>query len=328
MQSHRHGNDPGVVRRAKEPASHLVVIGNFDGVHRGHQALLDAATKDSASHDLTPRLLTFRPHPAEVLGRTPPPVLTRPARKRELIERLFPAIEVVEHRFDAAFASLSPDAFAAWLASEHRAKRVLVGQNFRFGKGRAGGFEDLVRLGEANGFSAASHELVGDEAGGWSSTRIRGAIAAGDLEGAEQMLGRPHMLIGNVGGGKRLGRTIGFPTANLAGVVEMLPPFGVYATLVDRETPDGPRAVGLGAMSIGVNPTTDTTDRVKVEVFVLDFDGDLYDETLRVSVVSRLRGEAKFGTLDALVAQMGRDVDEARRRLATRSVLPELGSYA
>jgi riboflavin kinase / FMN adenylyltransferase len=327
MQSPRHGNDLCVVRRAQEPASHLVVIGNFDGVHRGHQALLDAATKDAASHDLTPRLLTFRPHPAEVLGRTPPPVLTRPERKRELIERLFPAIEVVEQKFDAAFASLTPDAFAAWLASEHHAKRVLVGQNFRFGKGRAGGFEDLVRLGEAHGFVASSHEVVGDEAGGWSSTRIRSAIGAGDLEGAERMLGRPHMLIGGVAPGKRLGRTIGFPTANLHGVVEMLPPFGVYATLVDRETPSGARAVGLGAMSIGTNPTTDTTDGVKVEVFVLDFQGDLYAERLRISVVSRLRGEARFDTLDALVAQMGRDVDEARRRLDARAVLPELGSY-
>ncbi|NUO51642.1 MAG: riboflavin biosynthesis protein RibF [Polyangiaceae bacterium] len=315
------------MRRA-QPEAHLVVIGNFDGVHRGHQALLDAATKDAAAHGLKPRLLTFRPHPAEVLGRTPPPVLTRPARKRELIERLFPAIEVVEQRFDPAFASLTPDAFAAWLATEQNAKRVVVGQNFRFGKGRAGGFEDLVRLGAANGFTASSHEVVGDEAGGWSSTRIRGAIAAGDLEGAERMLGRPHMLIGEVVAGKRLGRTIGFPTANLNGIVEMLPPFGVYATLVDREDESGARAIGLGAMSIGTNPTTDTTDGVKVEVFVLDFEGDLYGERLRVSVVSRLRGEAKYGTLDALVAQMGRDVAEARRILEPRKVLPELGSYA
>jgi riboflavin kinase/FMN adenylyltransferase len=305
----------------------LVVIGNFDGFHRGHQALLAAAAREAMAEGLGPRVLTFTPHPAKVLGRTPPPVLTRPERKRELVRRAFPTVEVVEQTFDLGFAALSPDQFAEWLAREQGAARVLVGQNFRFGKGRAGGFDDLVRLGAVHGFRAAFEPLVGDDGGAWSSTRIRNAIATGDLPAAERMLGRPHLLIGEVGRGKQLGRTIGMPTANLEAVEEMLPPFGVYATLVDIVEAGRPRALGLGAMSIGVNPTTDTTTHVKAEVNVLDFDGDLYGRTLRVSLVARIRGEERFDSLDALVAQMRVDVASCRDALAGRKPDPSTGSF-
>jgi riboflavin kinase/FMN adenylyltransferase len=322
-----HGNDPDVVQSALSSAARLVAIGNFDGVHRGHQALLGAAAREAALEGLAPSVLTFRPHPAEALGRTPPPVLTRPSRKRELVGRLFPSVEVLEQRFDTTFAAQSPEAFASWLATELRAARVVVGKNFRFGKGRAGGFDDLVQLGERFGFRASSHEVVGDGGGGFSSTRIRAALAAGDLADAERMLGRPHMLVGEVGRGKQLGRTIGFPTANLDGVLEMLPPLGIYATLIDREGSDGTRALGLGATSIGKNPTTDEGDAVKVEVHALDFDGDLYGSTLRVSLIARLRGEEKFESLDALVEQMRRDVADARAALAGRRIDPVTGSY-
>ncbi len=305
----------------------MIVIGNFDGVHRGHQALLAAATREAEAHGLAARVLTFRPHPAIVLGRTPPPVLTRPERKRELVERQFPAIDLFEQRFDRDFAALSPEAFARWLADEQRAARVLVGQNFRFGKGRAGSFDDLVSLGAEHGFRASCEPLIGDGGGNWSSTRIRASIASGDMAEAERMLGRPHLIAGDVVAGKRLGRTIGFPTANLAGVVEMLPPFGVYAVLVDVVTDAGARALGLGAMSVGVNPTTDATKEVKVEVFVLDYEGDLYGRSLRASIVARLRGEEKFDSIDALVAQMHQDVAAARTALAGRVASPATGSF-
>jgi riboflavin kinase/FMN adenylyltransferase len=303
-----HGNDPDVVQSALSSAARLVAIGNFDGVHRGHQALLGGAAREAALEGLAPSVLTFAPHPAEALGRTPPPVLTRPSRKRELVGRLFPSVEVLEQRFDTAFAAQSPETFASWLATELRAARVVVGKNFRFGKGF--------------GFRASSQEVVGDGGGGFSSTRIRAAVAAGDLADAERMLGRPHMLIGEVVRGKQLGRTIGVPTANLDRVLEMLPPLGIYATLIDREGPDGTRALGLGATSIGKNPTTDEGDAVKVEVHVLDFDGDLYGSTLRVSLIARLRGEEKFESLDALVEQMRRDVADARAALAGRRIDP------
>ncbi len=297
----------------------LVVIGNFDGVHRGHQALLAGAVREAEEAGMPTRLLTFWPHPAEVLGRARPPLLTAPARKRELVGRAFPSVEYVQHTFDKAFAETSPEDFAAWLRAELDAQRVVVGQNFRFGKNRAGGFDDLVRLGATLGFVPRSAPLVGDEAGPWSSTRVRAAVASGDVAGAERMLGRPHTLIGEVAPGKRLGRTLGFPTANLSGWVEMLPPMGVYAVVVDRTTSEGPLAVGLGAMSVGTNPTTDATSDVKVEVHVLDFDGDLYGQELRVGLVERLRGEALFEDLDALVRQMKEDVAGARRALAGRT---------
>ena len=305
----------------------LVVIGNFDGFHRGHQALLSAAVREANAAAIQPRVLTFSPHPAKVLGRTPPPLLTRPERKRELIRRAFPEVELVEHRFDLAFAALTPDDFAAWLSREQAAVRVLVGQNFRFGKGRAGGFDDLVRLGEQHGFRPEYEPLVGDDGGAWSSTRIRSAVAAGDLAEAERMLGRPHLVTGVVATGKKLGRTIGMPTANLDAVEEMLPPFGVYATLVDVMEGERARALGLGAMSIGVNPTTDTTTNVKSEVNVLDFDGDLYGRSLRVSLVARIRAEEKFASLDALVAQMRADVAACRAALSGRAVNPATRSF-
>ncbi|HTJ83610.1 MAG TPA: riboflavin kinase, partial [Polyangiaceae bacterium] len=247
--------------------SRLVVIGNFDGVHRGHQAVLADASEVALRDGLEARLLTFHPHPATVLGRTPPPTLTGQRRKKELVQRDAPRFEVVEQRFDLAFAAQSPRTFAETLATEHRARRVVVGRNFRFGKDRAGDFATLAALGAELGFVPSSLDLVGDELGPYSSTRVRNAIASGDMAGAERVLGRPHMVSGRVARGKELGRTLGFPTANLEGIEEMLPPPGVYATLVDRVDASGARALGLGATSIGLNPTTDRDERVKVETF-------------------------------------------------------------
>jgi riboflavin kinase/FMN adenylyltransferase len=301
--------------------SALVVIGNFDGVHRGHAVVLASAVAEAHERGLDPVLMTFAPHPAAVLGRTPPALLTRPERKRELVARVAPGLRFFEQRFDLDFAGQSPDAFAARLVEEHGARRVVVGRNFRFGKGRAGTFETLGVLGARLGFSARSQPLEGDASGAWSSTRAREAIARGALEEAERVLGRPHMLSGTVVRGKQLGRTIGFPTCNLDGVDEALPPLGVYAVLVDRRREDGHyEALALGAMSVGTNPTTDSDDRVKVEVFLLDFSGDLYGCALRVHVVERLRGEERFDGLDALVAQMGRDVGAARALLTERRI--------
>src|SRR5262249_33610774 len=208
----------------------IVVIGNFDGVHRGHQALLRDAANDAERRGLAPAVLTFSPHPLVVLGRTPPPLLTALDRKLELVAPLARTIEPIVERFDRAFAAQAPEAFAErLLARRFAAKVVVVGRNFRFGHGRAGDFETLVELGQRLGFETRSHPLVGDAAGPWSSTRARDAIARGELDAATEMLGRPHMISGTVAAGDRRGRTIGFPTANLDGIPEQLPPFGVYA---------------------------------------------------------------------------------------------------
>lgn len=323
----------------------IVVIGNFDGVHRGHQALLTNAANAARARGLECVVLTFVPHPLAALGRIPPPVLTSARRKRQLVERLARRIaeaphgadaqggvRFVEQTFDRAFASQSPRAFAEWLVREFGARVVTVGQNFRFGHAREGTFDTLVRLGEELGFEARAEPLVADAGGTLSSTRVRGAVAAGNMEEAAAILGRPHSFSGRVVEGKKLGRTIGFPTANVGELREMIPAFGVYAVLVDRidrSAADADVHLGRGAMSIGVNPTTDATTDTKVEVFVFDrfdgsgyvpgFSGDLYGERVRVHVVERLRGEAKFDSLDALVAQIGKDVDDARAILTQRA---------
>ncbi|MFO0616747.1 MAG: riboflavin biosynthesis protein RibF [Polyangiaceae bacterium] len=320
----------------------IVVIGNFDGVHRGHRALLTNAAHMAEARGLECVVLTFVPHPLAVLGRIAPPVLTSPRRKRALVDEIGHAIagggvalRFVEHPFDRAFAAQSPRAFAEWLVRAFDAKVVTVGQNFRFGHGREGTFDTLVALGRELGFEARAEPLVADERGTISSTRVRGAIAAAQLAEAAALLGRPHSFSGRVERGKQLGRTIGFPTANIGDPREMIPPFGVYAALVDRVAEDSSdhaaevdHPLGRGAMSIGVNPTTDATASTKIEVFVFDrwesgrwergFSGDLYGAKLRVHAIERLRGEEKFDSLDALVAQIGADVDDARAILDRR----------
>jgi riboflavin kinase/FMN adenylyltransferase len=305
---------PGDVERPRR----IVAIGNFDGVHRGHQAVLAAAVEEAGRRGLSPAVLTFHPHPLEVLGRPAPPKLTALGRKLELIRRVSPAIEPLVERFDRAFAALTPEAFAERVLAERLgAEVVIVGRNFRFGHDRAGDYDALVRLGERFGFATCSHPIVGDEGGAWSSTRVRDALARGDLDDAARMLGRPHMIAGEVVEGDRRGRTIGFPTCNLGGIEEALPPFGVYAVLVDREI-EG-KAVGLarGVMNAGVRPTVRPGEaRPSVEVHLFDFEGDLYGARLRVHLVARLREERRFPGLDALKAQIAADAADARARLA------------
>jgi riboflavin kinase/FMN adenylyltransferase len=313
------------VERAGGSEHRLVVIGNFDGVHRGHQAVLERAVVDAAARGLTPAVLTFWPHPAEALGRAAPPLLTTLARKSELVARVDPRVEVVVERFDAAFAALSPREFAERVLAERlSAAVVVVGRNFRFGRGRAGGLTELAELGAALGFEVRSLPLVGDDAGPWSSTRVREAIARGDLGEASRMLGRPHLLSGVVVEGDRRGRTIGFPTCNLGEVREALPPWGVYAVLVDREDEGGAaRALARGVANLGVRPTVkESGARPTIEVHLLDHDEDLYGARLRVHLVARLRGEQRFAGLDELRQQIARDVDGARATLAESAPEP------
>ena len=292
--------------------SSLVVIGNFDGVHRGHVAVLAEARTVADARELDVVLLSFVPHPRAALGGSAPPLLTTLARKRELVSRADPHGRFVFHDFDRTYASQTPAEFAERLVCELDVKVVMVGQNFRFGKDRAGDFDELVRLGTRNGFEPRCISLTGDDQGPFSSTRARQAISRGDLDEAARVLGRPHMLSGVVVHGKKLGRTIGYPTANLEPIPEMLPTFGIYAVSVDIARGDQVSALATGAMNIGTNPTTDGDDRVKVEVFLHDFDGDLYGETLRVHVLARLREELRFDSLDALTAQMKLDVERAK----------------
>ena len=293
-----------------------VAIGNFDGVHRGHQEVLREATVGARAAGLPMHVLTFDPHPALALGRTAPATLTTLPRKAELLVRL--GVDgVLVKRFDAEFASFSPERFAReLLAGEIGARAVIVGRNFRFGHKRAGDLAALEALGAALGFSVRSFDLHGDEKGAYSSTRVRDALARGDLADANHVLARFHAFSGVVARGEARGRTIGFPTANVEETVELVPKNGVYAVVVDRLDESGARALGRGVMNVGVRPTVAKEPRRSQEVHLLDFDGDLYGANVRVHLVERLRDERKFASLDELRAQIAADADRARESTA------------
>lgn len=291
----------------------VVVIGNFDGVHLGHQAVLRQARALADARSLRCVVLTFDPHPAAVLGRVPPPQLTTLGTRVELL-RAHGAAEVAIEPFTLELAKWSPERFAQeLLATRLAARAVVVGSNFRFGHKRAGDFEALRTLGATYGFEAVASEITGDEAGPFSSTRVRDAIAAGEVERAAGVLGRPHALHGTVVHGDARGRTIGFPTANLGGVEEMLPAHGVYAVRAGTGSASA-RTMRGGVMNVGVRPTVDGLS-LRVEVHLFDFDGDLYDQTMRVELVARIREERKFAGIDELKAQIARDAQAARDKL-------------
>jgi riboflavin kinase/FMN adenylyltransferase len=294
-----------------------LVVGNFDGVHRGHQAVLREAVAHARTTGLTACVLTFDPNPAVVVGGRAPALLTTLERRVELccdlgVERVY------VRRFDAAFAAWSPERFARDLvAGALVARVVVVGENFRFGAKRAGDLAMLRAQGELLGFEARVHAVAADALGAFSSTRARDAVKAGAVGEAANVLGRPHAVSGIVAHGDGRGRTIGVPTANLSAVPELLPGNGVYAVRVDALDPATgvATALGDGVTNVGTRPTVDGTTR-RVETYLFDFAGDLYGRTLRVHLVARIRDEKKFGGLDELKAQIARDIADAKATLA------------
>jgi riboflavin kinase/FMN adenylyltransferase len=319
------GRVDGAKHLLAEPRSTLVIIGNFDGVHRGHQAVLSTSAAAAERKGLAPVVLTFHPHPAEVLGRGVQPALTTLERRIELIGRIDPAFVVVVEPFDAELARVEPEEFAErLLARELGARSLVVGQNFRFGRYRAGDLHALARFGERFGFDVRAEPLRGDVRGPYSSTRVRAALAKGDLEDVTRELSRPHALSGPVIHGAGRGRSIGVPTANLGPVPEALPPYGVYACLVDRIGNGGPRALAPGVANIGVRPTVAAGFGIEVHLFA--FDGDLYGAELRVHLVRRIRDERRFADVTELKAQIDRDIAEARASVA-RVVPAPHGAY-
>lgn len=298
------------------PRPSALVIGNFDGVHRGHAMVLREAATLAKARGLVPAVLTFDPHPAAVVGNGAPALLTTVERRAQLIAEQGMAATWVR-AFDRAFAAWDPDRFARDLVARGLGARlVVVGQNFRFGARRAGDLARLRDLGAALGFEVVVHAIASDERGPYSSTRAREAIAAGNLAEATHVLGRAHELSGVVVRGDQRGRTIGFPTANLGAVAEMLPPDGVYAVRVERLAEDGTAApLAGGVTNVGVRPTVSGGART-VETFLFDFEGDLYGAPLRLRLVDRLREERRFSGLPELKAQIARDCESARERLA------------
>lgn len=304
-----------------------VTVGNFDGVHLGHQALLRMTCERAAATGTLPVAMTFDPHPLEVLTPHAPPRLTTTQARLALLEASGMALVLLVH-FTPEFAALSPDTFVrrVLLGTLHM-HDLLLGYDFTLGRGRAGTPDVLAGLGKAEGFSVDRLDAlsVGGEA--VSSTRIRELLHQGQVWEASTLLGRLYSVQGEViHGRKRGGDLLGFPTANLAPTATMLPKPGVYVTLA---TPSLTTGTGLPAVTdparltpdthpavtnIGYNPTFGP-GALTVETYLLDFEGDLYGRHLEVSFIERLRGEVTFTGPDALVAQIRRDTAQARRIL-------------
>jgi riboflavin kinase/FMN adenylyltransferase len=289
----------------------VVTIGVFDGVHRGHQEVIGHAVKQARELGLQSVVVTFDPHPAEVVRPgSHPAVLTEPGRQAELVEALgADALCVVP--FTPDFSRLPPDAFVHDVLVEHlHAALVVVGENFRFGHRAAGDVALLERLGHRFGFTVSVPPLVSTEGTVFSSTYIRACVAAGDVAAAAAALGRPHRLEGVVVRGDRRGQEIGFPTANLLqGRYAAVPADGIYAGwCVHRDQRH------MAAISIGTNPTFSGRER-RVESYLLDFDGDLYGERIALDFVAHLREQRTYDAVAALVAQIREDVAQTRRAL-------------
>ena len=296
-----------------------VTIGVFDGVHRGHQRIVARAREAATARGLPLVVVTFDPHPDEVVrpGSHPPLLCTLRRRVQLLSELGADAVCVLQ--FTLEFSQLSPDEFVrAVLADRLHARHVVVGENFRFGHRAAGDVALLAELGEKHDFTAEGVPLLTEDGVRISSSLIRERLAAGDVAGAAHALGRPHRVEGVVVRGAQRGRTLGIPTANLETPPHTaIPADGVYAGWLASLDETGAEVERWpAAISVGTNPTFDGQYRV-VEAYALDRDDlDLYGVHVAVDFAARLRGMARFDTVDELIAQMRLDVDQARSLLA------------
>jgi riboflavin kinase/FMN adenylyltransferase len=294
-----------------------LAIGNFDGVHRGHQALLLAAASAAAAAGGKAGVVLFEPNPREFFQPDKPHFrLTPLPRKLELLEQFGLDLAVVL-RFDAALAELSADAFIERVLVEGLgASHVVIGYDFRFGKGRSGDPEMLQRAGAAKGFGVT---VVAQVAGGgevFSSSAIRAELAQGDVAGAAEMLGHYWRVGGTVIGGARRGTILGFPTANIALAPNTALAHGIYAVRAIVDGRSHPAAAYLGT-----RPTFDDGAPL-LEVFLLDFDGDLYGREMAVEFIDYIRADRRFDGAEALKAQMQRDCDRAREVLTSAPARP------
>jgi riboflavin kinase/FMN adenylyltransferase len=301
------------------PGGCVVTIGFFDGVHEGHRRVVNRAVALARERGVPAVVLTFTPHPSEVVRPgTHPPLLSTPGHRASLMESLdVDAILLLQ--FTPDLSKLAPEEFVQQVLVERlHAVGVVVGENFRFGHRAAGNVETLVELGERYGFTAEGLLLVVPDDGTtqrFSSTDVRRMVLRGDVETAARRLGRPHRVEGTVVRGARRGREMGFPTANVEPPVHTaVPADGVYAgwLVVDGEPLPA-------AISVGTNPTFDGTART-VEAYAIDrTDLELYGEYVAVDFLARLRGMERFDSMEGLIKRMNQDVDEARALVAAAS---------
>ena len=286
----------------------VVTIGVFDGVHRGHQLIIGHAVEKARELGVPSVVLTFDPHPIEVIRPgSHPPLLTDQRYKADLVEQLGVDVFCVIP-FTVDFMKLTAAEFVHDILVERlHASSIVVGDNFRFGHGGAGTVASLTADGKRFGFTVDPFGLQGSGELTWSSTYVRSSVAAGDVATAADALGRPHRIYGLVVRGDQRGRKIGYPTANLQPLPwSAVPADGIYAGRLVRGKELLPAAI-----SIGTNPTFAGTER-RVEAFVLDFNGDLYGESVGLEFTARLRDTEKFADTDALLEQMAIDVERTR----------------
>jgi len=295
-----------------------VTVGNFDGVHRGHQALVAQAVADARASAGTAVVLTFDPHPSRVLApeRAPATIMTLDQKAERLARMGVDRVAVLP--FTPSLAAQPAPEFARRVLHDClHATTVVVGAGFRFGRGRAGDVALLRRLGRSLGFGVHGMRPVFHQGAPISSSRVREALARGDVEGAGEMMGRPFSIDGKVVRGVGRGRTIGVPTANVAPVNETLPGNGVYACWIRVGGPDRP--VRPAVANVGRRPTFGGTE-ITVEAHVLDVDEDFYDQAVRLAFQARLRPEQAFPGAEALVAQIRLDMERGRERLGAAGI--------
>jgi len=298
MQIFRHIGDPALALEKS-----VVTLGNFDGIHLGHQALINGAVTDAKQLGVPSVVLTFEPHPLKILApeRAPRMLLTH-KDKMQILQNLGVDVVIVQH-FDLAFAKLGAEQFVReFVVDRLKAKKVWVGRDLRFGQGRKGQVEDLLRWGPELGFDVAVVDPILVKDARVSSSRVRQSIHDGRVNEARAMLGRYHFVSGRVTTGHRRGKDLGFPTANIATRTEVLPMDGIYATLFQLGEKDLP-----SVSSVGVNPTFGEGPRT-VESFILNFKRDIYGEAVKLSFVQRIREERKFSSVEELVGQIHEDV--------------------
>ena len=286
----------------------VVTLGNFDGVHLGHQEIFRRVLARSRELGFPSVALSFYPHPLKILRPQDAPLMLLPLKEKVRLMEKLGLENFLCIRFTKDFASLSARRFVERiLVGSLRAKEVFVGKDYRFGKARKGNVELLSRLGKEFGFRVNVVEPVVVDGILVSSTRIRRMLLEGRVKEAMKLLGRPYKLLGKVVKGAGRGRVLGFPTANIEPENELIPKVGVYCVAVEVENMTHP-----GVVNIGFNPTFEEDKRVKIEVHIIDFSGELYNKEIGVSFLKRIRGEIRFSSAEELVKRIAKDVEEAR----------------
>jgi riboflavin kinase/FMN adenylyltransferase len=296
-----------------------ISIGNFDGVHRGHRALIRRLIAKAETVSAQPTVLTFDPHPQQVLRGAGPPALVTPERKLELLASTGVA-RLVVLPFDRAFSMVEPEDFVERiLVGGLRAKALVVGANFRFGRYARGDTQMLRSMGRRLGFAFESVKLAELEGRRLSSTEVRKALAEGDIRWVAKALGRPYSIEGFVVRGAGRGqRLLGYPTANLEPAPGLcLPATGIYAGHFLMEGHRNGSRRMPAAVSVGTNPTFGENP-LSIEAFILDYDGNLYGRTAEIELTARIRDEVRFESPEALMEAIAADVDATRRILAGR----------